>query len=136
MRRARLVFKAYTDPAAVAQWWGLAQCHHARGGDGRAPGRQVALRAGEADGKEYAFYGEYREVVPPERLVATFESEGFPGKVTVDATTFEERDGKTLLTTRSRFDSVEDRDGMLASGMESGAVETWTGWPSMQTLKA
>ena len=132
-----LVFKAYTDPAAVPHWWGLRNSlTRVEAMDVRPGGRWRYVQV-EADGREYAFYGEYREVVPPERLVSTFEFEGFPGKVTVDATTFEERDGKTFLTTRSRFDSVEDRDGMLASGMEGGAVETWDRLAEyLQTLKA
>ena len=76
------------------------------------------------DGNEYAFKGEYREIVPPERLVYTFEFEGMPGHVILETVTFEEHDGKTKLTDRSLFQSGEDRDGMLSSGMEQGAAET------------
>ena len=80
----------------------------------------------DANGNEYAFNGEYREIVPPERLVNTFEFEGVPGHIIVDTATFEEQpDGKTKLTVTSLFDTVEDRDGMLKSGMEDGAIETW-----------
>ena len=120
-----LVFKAHTDPAAVAKWWGLRTATTRVEEMDVRPGGKWRYVQSDGQGNEYAFFGEYREVVPPERLVMTFEFEGFPGKVTVDASTFEERDGKTLLTTHSTFASREDRDGMLASGMESGAVETW-----------
>jgi len=78
------------------------------------------------NGNEYAFNGEYREMMPPERLVSTFEFEGVPGHIVVNTATFEElSDRKTNLTITSLFASVEDRDGMLNSGMESGANETW-----------
>jgi uncharacterized protein YndB with AHSA1/START domain len=79
----------------------------------------------QTDGNEYGFRGEFREIVPPERLVYTFEFEGAPGHVALETLTFEDLDGKTRLTARSLFDSAEDRDGMLQSGMEEGARETW-----------
>jgi len=80
----------------------------------------------DADGNEFGFNGEYREIVPPERLVNTFEFEGMPGHIIIDTAMFEELpDGKTKLTVTSLFDTVEDRDGMLKSGMEGGAIETW-----------
>ena len=63
-------------------------------------------------------------VVPPERVVQTFEFEPMAGHISVETMTLEEVDGKTKMTTTSVFDSVEDRDGMLNSGMESGASET------------
>jgi len=67
-----------------------------------------------------------RKIVPPERLVNTFEWEGMPSHIIVDSAIFEAlTDGKTKLTITSLFASVEDRDGMLQSGMESGANETW-----------
>ena len=69
------------------------------------------------------FRGEYREIVRPERIVWTFEFEGMPG-ANVESFTLEERDGKTLFTGTSVFDTVEQRDGMLESGMEGGAAES------------
>ena len=78
-----------------------------------------------ADGEEHAFRGEFREIVRPERIVWTFEYEDMPGHVSVDTMTFVEQDGRTVLTARSLFDSAEDRDGMLQSGMEDGANETY-----------
>src|SRR5438093_2998859 len=78
----------------------------------------------QADGTEIAFHCEYREVVPPERIVQTFEFEPMAGHISVETATFTERDGRTLLTTRSKFASKEDRDGMIQSGMEKGLRET------------
>jgi len=63
--------------------------------------------------------------VPPERLIYTFEFEGMPGHIVLDTITFTEQDGKTTVTSTSLFESVADRDGMLESGMESGATESW-----------
>lgn len=120
-----LVFKAYTDPEMVAQWWGLrASTTIIERMDVRPDGQWRFIQR-EADSTEYAFNGEYREVSPPERLVNTFEFEPMPGHVIVDTATFEDLDGRTKLTVTSLFQSVEDRDGMLASGMEGGANESW-----------
>lgn len=78
----------------------------------------------DADGNEFAFNGEYKEIVPPERLAYTFEFEGLPGHVVLETVTFEEQNGKTKVKVLALFDSVEDRDGMLQSGMEVGANES------------
>jgi uncharacterized protein YndB with AHSA1/START domain len=77
------------------------------------------------DGREYAFRGEFREIVPPERIVWTFEFEGAPGQVSVETLTLTERDGKTTLTAVSLYPSRAARDATLQSGMEQGAAETW-----------
>ena len=77
------------------------------------------------DGTTYVFKGRYLEVVAPEKLVNTFGMEGmFEGREIVETHTLEEVEGKTRYTSVSRFDSIADRDGMLASGMEEGARES------------
>jgi uncharacterized protein YndB with AHSA1/START domain len=121
----RLVFEAHSKPEHMKRWWGpratsMIGCEM----DFRPGGRyRFVLR--KEKGQEYAFQGEYREIVPPERLVQTFEFEGMPGSVSIETHTFTERDGKTTLTTTSRMDSIEARDAMLKSGMEAGAAETY-----------
>jgi uncharacterized protein YndB with AHSA1/START domain len=120
-----LVFEAHSKCEHLTKWWGrtgstLAVCDL----DFR-PGGAWRFVERQSDGAEYGFHGEFLEVVRPERIVWTFEFEGMPGHVSVDTMTFEEQDGKTLLRGRTRFDSVEDRDGMLQSGMEEGAGETY-----------
>jgi uncharacterized protein YndB with AHSA1/START domain len=121
----QLVFEAHSKPEHMKRWWGprgttMVGCEM----DFRPGGRyRFVLR--KEKGQEYAFRGEYREIVPPERLVQTFEFEGMPGSVAVETLTFTERDGKTTLTTTSRMDSIEARDAMLQSGMEAGAAETY-----------
>jgi len=121
-----LVFKAYTDPNLIPQWWGLRSSTTIVDKMDVRPGGVWRFIQRDANGNEYGFNGEYQEIVPPERLVNTFEWEGMPGHIIVDSATFEALpDGKTRLTVTSLFASVEDRDGMLASGMEGGANETW-----------
>jgi uncharacterized protein YndB with AHSA1/START domain len=89
------------------------------------PGGRWRYVLRKPNGHEYAFRGEFREIVPPERIVWTFEFEGAPGDVAVETLTLVERDGITTLTTRSVAASREARDAVLQSGMEAGAAETW-----------
>jgi len=76
------------------------------------------------DGQEFAFFGEIREVDEPNYVVRTFAWEGMPGKQSVERADFEElEDGRTRVVILSRFESKEDRDGMIESGMERGVNE-------------
>ena len=120
-----LVFEAMTRPEHMKEWWGphgftLPVCEI----DLR-PGGAYRFVSADAEGTEYAFRGEYREIVPPEKIVWTFEFEGMPGNVSVETMTLTEENGQTTVTSTSVFDSVEQRDGMLESGMETGAAETY-----------
>ena len=120
----KLVFEAFTKPEHVAKWWGprsttLSHCEM----DFR-PGGAWRFVTRESDGSEYGFKGKYREILPPERLVQTFEFEGMPGHVAVETLTFEEQGGKTKLTNTILYASAEDRDGHFNSGMEPGARES------------
>jgi uncharacterized protein YndB with AHSA1/START domain len=119
-----LIFKAYTDPELIPKWWGLRDNVTTVDVMDVQPGGKWRYVQRSPDGQEFAFRGEYREVTPPERLVSTFEWEGMPGHVIVDTLTLEEKNGRTILTTTSVFASKDDRDGMIASGMESGAAES------------
>ena len=119
------VFRALTDPALVARWWGPSEVTTTvdkmevrKGGIWRYVQR-------DAEGAEWAFSGVYHEVTEPSRLVYTFEFEGMPGHVLLETMILEDRDDKTFVTDISVFQSIEDRDGMLQSGMESGATESW-----------
>lgn len=119
-----LVFKAMTDPQAIPKWWGPRRFETIVDKMDVRPGGEWRFLNRAADGTEYGFHGVYREIVPPERLVYTFEFEGAPGHVAEETITLEERDGKTISVDVSRYDSKEDRDAVIASGMESGAAET------------
>lgn len=120
-----LVFKAMTDPALLARWWGPRRYRTVVDMMDARPGGKWRMRNIAADGGEHAFRGEFREVVPPERVVWTFEYEPLPGHVSVETMTLVERDGRTTLIVRNVFASQEDRDGMVDSGMESGARESY-----------
>jgi uncharacterized protein YndB with AHSA1/START domain len=120
-----LVFRAFTDPALVVQWWGsdmatttIDEMDVRMGGIWRYVER-------DAEGNEYAFRGVYHQIAAPERLVYTFEWEGMPGHILMETISLSEQDGKTLVTDSSVFQSVTDRDGMLQSGMEEGATASW-----------
>ncbi len=120
-----LVFRIFTDPQSIPHWWGLRTLTTIVDEmDVRPGGRWRYVQRGP-DGSEHGFRGEYREITPPERLVATFEWEGLPGHVSVETTDFQEHGAGTRLVSTTVFASVEDRDGMLHSGMEGGAAEMW-----------
>ncbi len=122
---AHLVFKAYTTPELVSRWW--------PGRRGKMQSAEIDLRVGGqwryvmvADGGfEVAFHGEYHEIVPDEKLVNTEIFEGAPeGGAALVTCTFEELDGgRTRLSMLTRVDSLEIRDMIIATGMESGAQE-------------
>ena len=119
------VWAVYTNPEFIPEWWGprgsvtvVDRMEVRDGGDWRFVSR-------DADGSETAFRGTYREVAPPERIVQTFEWEGMPGYVSVETATFEDLGDRTRVVTTSIFHTAEERDGMLASGMERGMNETY-----------
>jgi len=121
----RLVFEAHSKPEHIKRWWGLRNHTMPVCEMDFRPGGAWRYVLRDANGQEYGFSGEFREIVPPERIGWTFEFEGMPGHVSVETLTLEERDGKTILTALAVYASKEDRDGMAASGMEAGARETW-----------
>ncbi|MFN8533402.1 MAG: SRPBCC domain-containing protein [Dehalococcoidia bacterium] len=118
-----LVWKVITDPALIGRWWGEGTTVDQM--DVRPGGTWRFISHGE-DGAEYAFRGEYREIVPPVRIVQTFEFEPMAGHISVETMTLQEQpDGKTLVTVHALYDSREDRDGVIQSGMEHGAAATY-----------
>jgi uncharacterized protein YndB with AHSA1/START domain len=123
-----LVFKAFTDPELVPQWWGPRRLSTEVDTMDVRPGGQWRFINRDAEGNEYAFHGVYHQVLAPERVIDTFEFEGLPetGHVTLETMKLEELPGgRTRLITQSVFQSVADRDGMLESGMESGVNDTY-----------
>jgi uncharacterized protein YndB with AHSA1/START domain len=118
-----LVFEAMSRPEHITQWWG-------RLGDGYSvPVCEVDLRPGGAwrfvnrtpNGELAAFYGVYREVAPPDRVVFTEIFEMFPDVESVVTALLTEENGKTRLTATVIYPSRDVRDGVLASGMANGA---------------
>lgn len=120
-----VVFGALTDPALIPQWWGPRRYETIVDRMEPRPGGQWRFINRAADGTEFAFKGVYHDVVAPERIVQTSEFEPLAGHVSLDTATLEERDGRTMMTSVSVFQSVADRDGTVESGMESGARETY-----------
>ncbi len=115
-----LLFRAWTEPELLKQWLGprnltmeIDRYDVRDGGTWRYVQR-------DDEGNEYAFHGVFHGDPSPEGIVQTFEYEGFPGHVSLDTLTLEERDGKTIARTNTVFLSVEARDGMMESGMEYG----------------
>ena len=115
-----LVYRAYTTPDLVRRWW------HANRGEVKLV--EIDLRVGGkwryvmvADGDfEVGFHGEYREIVPNERLVSTEVYEAMPDAEAVDTLTLTEADGRTTVTILVQHTSKEHRDAHINSGMEAG----------------
>ena len=118
-----LVFEAWTTPELVKRWWNAKR--------GEVTVAEIDLRVGGRwryvmvtdDGFEVAFHGEYREIVPNERIVSTEVFEGVPDAeagAVVNTITFEDVDGRTLLTNLVQAPSKEVRDAIIDSGMEAG----------------
>ena len=115
-----LVYQAWTTPELVKRWW------HANRGEVKSA--EIDLRVGGTwryvsvtdDGLEVGFHGEFREIVPNERIVSTEVYEGFPEGEAVNTLTLAEEDGRTTLTVLVQHQSKEHRDGHIESGMEAG----------------
>lgn len=112
------VFKVYTDPELIPMWGGPKEYESTVKEWEARPGGSWRVSQRAPNGEEYEFRGVYHDV-KPDRIVQTFEFQGMPGHVMLETVTFEGRDGETEVTDVTAFQSVEDRDGMLKSGMES-----------------
>ena len=124
-----LVYKAWTTPELVKRWWS--------GERGEVTLAEIDLRVGGtwryvmvADGGyEVGFHGEYREIVPNERIVSTEvyegipQTEGEPEQGTLNTATFTETDGRTTLTVLVQAPDKSVRDMIIDSGMEGGMQE-------------
>ena len=119
-----LVYKAWTTPELVKRWW------HANRGELTVA--EIDLRVGGSwryvmtacGGFEVGFHGEFREIVPNERLVSTEvwegDESGYPTEPALNTTSFTEVEGRTTLTLLVEAPSKEIRDAIIASGMEDG----------------
>jgi uncharacterized protein YndB with AHSA1/START domain len=132
-----LVFEAHSSAEHMKNWWGPRKYETISAEVDFRPGGKWRIVHRGPDGEEYGFHGEYREIVPPERITWTFEFEGAPGQVAVETLTLEEHDGKTTLTAISDAGSKEARDAVLESGMTEGAAETFDRLEEyLETLRA
>jgi uncharacterized protein YndB with AHSA1/START domain len=123
-----LVYRAWTTPELVQRWWS--------GLRGNVTSAEIDLRVGGRwryvmttnGGDEVAFHGEFREIVPDERIVNTEVYEGIPDgddNPALITYLFTETDGRTTLTVVTEVDSKETRDMIMASGMEGGMQEAY-----------
>ena len=118
------VWKAFTDPKLLAQWWGrgnklvIERYEFERGGHYRF--------VEHSDHGVHGFEGRYREVKPMERISMTFEWDGMPGYPAVSTAEFHDKgDGRTKVVSTMQFYTPEERDGILQSGMEGGMNESY-----------
>jgi len=116
---AELIFKAFTTPELVRQWWGFETSEWLVCEIDLRVGGQWRYVIRERD-MEVGFHGEYHEVDGPHRLVSTEVYEGFPDAGSLNIMTLDEVDGVTTMTTLVQHETQEHRDMQLASGMESG----------------
>ncbi len=115
-----LVYRAWTTPELVKRWWS--------GGHGEVTIAEIDLRVGGIwrwvmianEGFEVGFHGEYREIVPDERIVSTEVYEGMPEGEALNTITFSEDDGRTSMSILVQHSCKEHRDAHINSGMESG----------------
>ncbi|OLB22400.1 MAG: ATPase [Acidobacteriales bacterium 13_2_20CM_55_8] len=124
----KLVFDAFTKPELVKQWllgpdgWSMPVCEI----DLKVGGKYRYVWRRDKDGTEMGMGGVYREIVAPERIVATekFDQSWYPGEA-LGTFVLIEQAGKTTLTETILYESREARDGVLKSGMEKGIVASY-----------
>jgi uncharacterized protein YndB with AHSA1/START domain len=125
---ADLVYRAVTEPELVKRWWGARR--------GAMTVAEIDLRVGgkwryvmnASTGQEVGFHGEFREIVPNERIVQTEAYEGIPDpdeSANVNTMTLVEADGRTTMELLIQCVSKESRDMQIASGMEEGMQESY-----------
>jgi len=122
-----LVFKVTTDPKYITSWWGPRGSKiEVDKADIQSGGQWRYIH--DFNGQKTGFHGVYHEVLAPVRVIDTFEWEGLPekGHVIMETARYEELpNGRTKLRVQQIFQSVQDRDGMVASGQKRGLEETY-----------
>ncbi len=120
---AAAVFRAHTDPDLFARWTGPRTMKmDSLELDATPGGRWKYIFRGEGD-VPFSFFGVFHSVEPNTLIIQTFEFNLAPGQVGVSTTHFDEVDGRTRLSLREVYPSVEARDAAMASGMEYGIKE-------------
>jgi uncharacterized protein YndB with AHSA1/START domain len=123
-----LVYKAISTPELVKKWWNAKR--------GEVTIAEIDLRVGgkwryvmvTPDGAEVGFHGEYKEIVPNERVVSTEVFEGAPGgdeSGSLNTVTLTEDDGRTTMTVLVEYPNKEIRDTVIESGMEAGMQDAY-----------
>lgn len=117
------VWRAFTEPTLLAQWWCrgntmvIERFELERGGHWRFVEQSEGV---------HGFEGRFREVTPQDRLVYTFEWDGMPGHTVLETVELEDLGGRrTRVVNTSLFFTPEERDGMLQAGMEQGLSQSY-----------
>jgi uncharacterized protein YndB with AHSA1/START domain len=118
-----LVFRAFMEPDLLAQWLGPRRMTMTIDEHDPRDGGRYRYTHHDPEGNRYTFHGVFHGDPSMAAVVQTFEYEGAPGHVSLETLTLEERSGRTYVRTNSVYQSVEDRDAMLESGMETGLRE-------------
>ena len=118
-----LIYRAHTDPELLAQWLGPRNLEMiVERWDVRDGGAWRYIHR-DADGNDYGFHGVFHGPASPDGMTQTFEYEGAPGHVSLGTMTLEEHAGRTTIRVHSVYQSVEDRDAVVASGMGEGMTQ-------------
>jgi uncharacterized protein YndB with AHSA1/START domain len=115
-----LVFRAYTDPEMLVQWLGPRKYKMTIESWEPRDGGTWRFIHSDDEGNAYGFHGVFHGEQTPDGMLQTFEFEGAPGHVSLEKLVLEERDGKTTVRNHAVYQSIEARDAMINSGMESG----------------
>jgi uncharacterized protein YndB with AHSA1/START domain len=133
-----IVWRAWSEPDLVKQWLGPDNYETVfEEYDVRDGGRYRYVQT-DPNGSEYAFHGVFHGAPSPDNFVQTFEFEGWPGHVSLEQLVLEDLgDGRTRARMHSVYQSVEARDGMVQSGMETGLNEGFARLDSiLESLKS
>ena len=122
-----LVWKAHTDPDLIPRWWGPLGSTTTVAEMDLRPGGKWRYVSSTPDRDDVAFYGEFLEIVPPERIKWTFmfDVDGVGPQGGPETLTLEDLGGQTLMRAVSHMGSAEIIEAALATGMTQGAIETW-----------
>jgi uncharacterized protein YndB with AHSA1/START domain len=121
-----LVWTVCTSPEYIPEWWGPRRMTTVVDRMDLQVGGAWRYIQTDPKGNEYAFNGVYKAVQAPERLTYTFEFEPMAGHISTETIVFEALpEGRTRVTATTVYGTIGDLEGVLQSGMEGGAVETW-----------
>ena len=119
-----LLFRAHVDPELLVQWLGPAKYEmRVERLEARDGGSWRYVHVDDTDGTEHGFRGVFHGEPSVDGILQTWEYEGFAGHVSLESLVFEEQAGRTTLRIHAVYQSVADRDGLIASGMEGGMNE-------------
>jgi uncharacterized protein YndB with AHSA1/START domain len=118
-----LIYRAHVDPELVVQWMGPRAYEMVIDTWDVRDGGAWRYRHRDPNGNEYGFHGVFHGPASPDVMVQTFEFDGAPGHVSLATVSMEDHDGGTRVVVHSVYQSVEDRDAVIESGMSRGMTE-------------